>query len=82
MNRYNKGYYAGGYNRSRLPGQQRTRKRAIFFLNELQFKVKNKAQSQIRLKDSDQPVTMLRIQNPYLVAYCRPTIYVVSLCSH
>ena len=40
--RYNKEYFIGGYNRSSLPGNRRSNKRTIYFINQLKMEGKNK----------------------------------------
>jgi hypothetical protein len=79
--RFNKGYYLGGYNRSFLPGNKRTTTRLIYFLDRLLTDAKNKPIDTIKLPDSDCPVSALQVQNPYLFAYCRPAIYLLSIIS-
>lgn len=79
--RFNKGYYLGGYNRSFLPGNKRTQTRKIIFLEKLKHDTKNVAEDFIRLADSDCPVSVVRVQNPYIFAYCRPVVYLIAICS-
>ena len=33
------------------------------------------------LKDSDCPVSILQVQNPYILAYCHPVVYLISIHS-
>lgn len=79
--KFNKGYILGGYNKSSLPGNKRSPKRLIYFIEKLSFENKNTPDETIRLKDSECPVSKLTVQNPYLFAYCRPTFYLISIHS-
>jgi hypothetical protein len=79
--RYNKGYYLGGYNRSFLPGNRRTHSRKLLFLETLKLDTKNVAEDSIPLADSDCPVSALRVQTPYIFAYCRPVVYLIAISS-
>lgn len=71
----------GGFNKSSLPGNKRTSKKLIYFMEKLSFEEKNLPDDTVRLRDSEQPVSHLCVQNPYLFAYCRPTFYLISIQS-
>jgi hypothetical protein len=40
--KFNKGYIMGGFNKSSLPGNKRSKKRLIYFIEKLTFEEKNK----------------------------------------
>lgn len=79
--KYNKGYFMGGFNKSIFPGNKRTPKRFIYFIEAIIFDQKNKPDYTIKIKDSENPIEGLVVQNPYLLAYCRPTFYLISMQS-
>ena len=35
----------------------------------------------MKLKNNEQPVSELLVQNPYLIAYCMPSFYLISVFS-
>lgn len=71
----------GGFNKSIFPGNKRTPKRFIYFIEAIIFDQKNKPDYTIKIKDSENPIEGLVVQNPYLLAYCRPTFYLISMQS-
>ena len=79
--RYNKGYYIGGYNRSSLPGNRRSTKRSIYYTTQLKLQGKNKPEEQIFLKDSQQPISLIQVQTPYMLVYCHPIAYLMAINS-
>ena len=79
--RYNKGYFIGGYNRSSLPGNRRTTKRSVYFMTHLKHEGKNKPDEQIVLKSSETPISLVEVQTPYMLVYCHPIAYLLSIKS-
>lgn len=75
---FNKGYFMAGSNRSPLPGGNLTDRRSIYFLEDLTNEKKNKPLWEIPLPKSNNPVSILEIQNPYLLCYCQPNVFVIN----
>jgi len=69
----------GGYNKSILPGHKRSIRRSVYYIEKLIAPKKNTPDWIIKLKDSDTPISHVKVQNPYLMAYCRPTLYLITL---
>lgn len=78
MEFFNKGYFMGGYNRSPFPGGNLIDKRTIYYLENLTPEHKNKPLWEINIPKSKAPVSLLLFQNPYLIAYCEPNVYVIN----
>ncbi len=76
--RFNKGYFMGGFNRSPFPGGKLTDKRSIYFMQNLSAQNKNKPLWQITIPKNNNPITILQSQNPYLLCYCSPNIYLLN----
>lgn len=75
---FNKGYFMGGYNRSPLPGGNLIDKRTIYYIEDISTDYKNKPQWEIPLPKSQNPVSHMQVQNPYLLCYCQPNLYVIN----